>query len=129
MDTGWTSCLPEFACKKRNKLRQATDHLDSVSSLWYPYVSPYLPLVIPKTSLLCQMSLTGSESPYLDSPTCGLSCIVRNDTPIRGFAFGNDLRFETVRRFYNNTAKQYQRETLGKICDALDLLYITEDDS
>ncbi|MED4812517.1 helix-turn-helix transcriptional regulator [Bacillus atrophaeus] len=53
---------------------------------------------------------------------------------IRGFAFGNDLRFETVRRFYNNTAKQYQRETLGKICDALDikiedLLYITEDDS
>ncbi|MCY7933146.1 helix-turn-helix domain-containing protein [Bacillus subtilis] len=53
---------------------------------------------------------------------------------IRGFAFGNDIRFETVRRLYNNTAKQYQRETLGKICDALDikiedLLYITEDDS
>lgn len=53
---------------------------------------------------------------------------------IRGFAFGNDIRFETVRRLYNNTAKQYQRETLGKICDALDikiedLLYITEDHS
>ncbi|MES9778971.1 helix-turn-helix domain-containing protein [Bacillus velezensis] len=53
---------------------------------------------------------------------------------IRGFAFGNDLSFETVRRLYNNTAKQYQRETLGKICDALDikiedLLYITDDDS
>ncbi|WFA93336.1 helix-turn-helix domain-containing protein [Bacillus subtilis] len=53
---------------------------------------------------------------------------------IRGFAFGNDIRFETVRRLYNNTAKQYQRETLGKICDALDikiedLLYITEDDT
>ncbi|MCY7627735.1 helix-turn-helix transcriptional regulator [Bacillus altitudinis] len=53
---------------------------------------------------------------------------------IRGFAFGNDLSFETVRRLYNNTAKQYQRETLGNICEALDikiedLLYITEDDS
>ena len=53
---------------------------------------------------------------------------------IRGFAFGNDLSFETVRRLYNNTAKQYQRETLGRICDVLDieiedLLYITDDDS
>ncbi|WP_367880699.1 helix-turn-helix domain-containing protein [Bacillus amyloliquefaciens] len=53
---------------------------------------------------------------------------------IRGFAFGNDLSFETVRRLYNNTAKQYQRETLGRICDVLDikiedLLYITDNDS
>ncbi|CAL8898946.1 hypothetical protein BPJM79_20177 [Bacillus pumilus] len=34
MDNGWTSCLPEFAYKKRNKLRQATDHLDSVKQAY-----------------------------------------------------------------------------------------------
>lgn len=51
----------------------------------YPLVvsvcSPYLPLVIPQTSLLCQVSLTGSQSSNLSPDTYGLSCIVRNDTP------------------------------------------------
>ncbi len=92
MDNGWTSCLPEFACKKINKLRQATDHLDSVSSLWYPHVSPYLPLVIPQTSLLCQVSRTVSQPSSLSFDTCGLSCIVRNDTPILRTALNGSFR-------------------------------------
>ncbi|WP_144624879.1 helix-turn-helix domain-containing protein [Bacillus velezensis] len=40
---------------------------------------------------------------------------------IRSFAFSNDIRFETVRRLYNNTARQYQEETLGKVCEALNI--------
>ncbi|MEC1626007.1 helix-turn-helix domain-containing protein [Bacillus mojavensis] len=40
---------------------------------------------------------------------------------IRNFAFSNNLRFETVRKLYNNTARQYQEETLGKICEALNI--------
>ncbi|MED1125477.1 helix-turn-helix transcriptional regulator [Bacillus atrophaeus] len=53
---------------------------------------------------------------------------------IRSFAFSNDLSFETVRRLYNNTARQYQEETLGKVCEALEidiselLVLVNEDD-
>lgn len=31
-----------------------------------------------------------------------------------------DLKFETVRKMYNDEAKQYQRDTLGALCKALD---------
>jgi len=31
-----------------------------------------------------------------------------------------DLKFETVRKMYNDEAKQYQRDTLGSLCKALD---------
>ncbi|MFB7158605.1 helix-turn-helix domain-containing protein [Lysinibacillus sp. NPDC056232] len=30
------------------------------------------------------------------------------------------LKFETVRKMYNDEAKQYQRDTLGALCKALD---------
>lgn len=32
-----------------------------------------------------------------------------------------DLKFETVRKMYNDDAKQYQRDTLGALCTALDV--------
>jgi putative transcriptional regulator len=40
---------------------------------------------------------------------------------IRSFASDSDLKFETVRKLYNNTARQYQKETIGKVCEALDI--------
>ena len=81
VDNGWSCCLPEFACKK-NKQTQAGDWNLIVYQLVVSVCSPYLPLVIPQTSLLCQVSLTGSTNAKLRSYTYGLSCIVRNDTPI-----------------------------------------------
>jgi len=30
------------------------------------------------------------------------------------------LKFETVRKMYNDESKQYQRDTLGALCKALD---------
>ncbi len=38
---------------------------------------------------------------------------------IRGFAEETGLPFETLRRLYNDTTKQYQRDTIGRICEAL----------
>ncbi|WBF55494.1 helix-turn-helix transcriptional regulator [Lysinibacillus sp. JK80] len=43
-----------------------------------------------------------------------------------------DLKFETVRKMYNDEAKQYQRDTLGSLCKALeceisDLLELIEE--
>lgn len=32
-----------------------------------------------------------------------------------------DLKFETLRRLYNDTTKQYQRDTIGKICEILNI--------
>lgn len=42
------------------------------------------------------------------------------------------LGFETLRRLYNDDTKQYQRDTLGKICEVLeigiaDLLILSDD--
>ena len=43
-----------------------------------------------------------------------------------------NLKFETVRKMYNDEAKQYQRDTLGSLCKALnceisDLLELIEE--
>jgi putative transcriptional regulator len=40
---------------------------------------------------------------------------------IREFAVKSDLHFETARRYYNDTNRQFQRETLAVICEALDI--------
>lgn len=43
------------------------------------------------------------------------------------------LPFESLRRLYNDETKQYQRDTIGKICEVLeieikDLLILTDED-
>jgi putative transcriptional regulator len=38
---------------------------------------------------------------------------------IRELAARTGLPFETVRRLYNDDTKQYQRDTIGMICDEL----------
>jgi DNA-binding Xre family transcriptional regulator len=52
---------------------------------------------------------------------------------IRQFAQKTGLPFETLRRMYNDETKQYQRDTLGRICEVLevgidDLLILVEDE-
>lgn len=32
-----------------------------------------------------------------------------------------DLKFETLRRLYNDDTKQYQRDTIGRICEVLEI--------
>lgn len=51
---------------------------------------------------------------------------------IRKCAEMADLKVETVRRMYNDTTMQYQRDTLGALCKALeceisDILEIIEE--
>lgn len=51
---------------------------------------------------------------------------------IRGFAQRCDLPFETVRRMYNDTTMQYQRDSVGRMCEVLnveisDLLILNEE--
>jgi DNA-binding Xre family transcriptional regulator len=38
---------------------------------------------------------------------------------IRQFAEMTGLPFETLRRLYNDDTKQYQRDTIGRICEVL----------
>jgi DNA-binding Xre family transcriptional regulator len=33
----------------------------------------------------------------------------------------NKLKFETVRKLYNDDVKQYQRDTLGLVCETLNI--------
>jgi DNA-binding Xre family transcriptional regulator len=52
---------------------------------------------------------------------------------IRSLAEQTGIPFETVRRLYNDTTVRYERNTLGKICEALnieisDLLVLVESD-
>lgn len=52
---------------------------------------------------------------------------------IRGFAQEAGLPTETVRRLYNDTTMQYQRDTIGRVCEVLgvgieELLLLTEDE-
>lgn len=53
---------------------------------------------------------------------------------IRQLAVMTDLKFETLRRLYNDDTKQYQRDTLGRVCEVLELeisdilVLIKEDD-
>jgi DNA-binding Xre family transcriptional regulator len=54
------------------------------------------------------------------------------DKSIRQLANETGLQFETLRRLYNDETKQYQRDTIGRICEVLDikieeLLILTEE--
>lgn len=54
------------------------------------------------------------------------------DMSIRQLAVLTDISFETLRRLYNDDTKQYQRDTIGKVCEVLeieiqDLLILVED--
>jgi len=40
---------------------------------------------------------------------------------IRELEAKSDLKFETLRRLYNDDTKQYQRDTIGRICEVLDV--------
>ena len=40
---------------------------------------------------------------------------------IRQLAKDTGLPFETLRRLYNDETKQYQRDTIGRICEVLDV--------
>lgn len=51
---------------------------------------------------------------------------------IQQFARDTGLKFETLRRLYNDETKQYQRDTIGRVCEVLDvgieeLLVFTKD--
>jgi DNA-binding Xre family transcriptional regulator len=53
---------------------------------------------------------------------------------IRQFAEDTGLPFETLRRLYNDDTKQYQRDTLGRICEVLgveisDILILVNEES
>lgn len=41
------------------------------------------------------------------------------DISIRQFAQDTGLKFETLRRLYNDDTKQYQRDTIGVVCQTL----------
>lgn len=41
------------------------------------------------------------------------------NTSIRQFAEDTGLPFETLRRLYNDETKQYQRDTIGRVCEVL----------
>lgn len=34
---------------------------------------------------------------------------------------GEGIKFETLRRLYNDDTKQYQRETIGRVCEVLNI--------
>ena len=40
---------------------------------------------------------------------------------IRKFSDMTGLPFETLRRLYNDDTKQYQRDTIGRICEVLNV--------
>ncbi|WP_153733482.1 helix-turn-helix domain-containing protein [Sporosarcina obsidiansis] len=38
---------------------------------------------------------------------------------IQQFSRDTGLKFETLRRLYNDETKQYQRDTIGRVCEVL----------
>ncbi|WP_413381201.1 helix-turn-helix domain-containing protein [Alkalihalobacillus sp. 1P02AB] len=52
---------------------------------------------------------------------------------IRSFTELSGLHYETVRRMYHNLSRQYQKETIGRMCEVLDIeiadLLILEDET
>ncbi|MEX3711223.1 helix-turn-helix transcriptional regulator [Cytobacillus horneckiae] len=53
---------------------------------------------------------------------------------IRQFTDMTGLKFETLRRLYNDDTKQYQRDTIGRVCEILkieinELLVLIDDDT
>lgn len=52
---------------------------------------------------------------------------------IQQFSRETGLKFETLRRLYNDDTKQYQRDTIGRVCEVLgvgieELLVFTNDE-
>lgn len=52
---------------------------------------------------------------------------------IQQFARDTGLKFETLRRLYHDDTKQYQRNTIGRVCEVLaipidELLLLIDDD-
>lgn len=52
---------------------------------------------------------------------------------IRQLSAMTELPFESLRRLYNDETKQYQRDTIAKVCEVLeieikDLLILTDED-
>lgn len=52
---------------------------------------------------------------------------------IRQLSSATGVSFETLRRLYNDDTKQYQRDTIAKVCEVLkieikDLLLLVEDE-
>lgn len=43
------------------------------------------------------------------------------DISIQQFARDTGLKFETLRRLYNDETKQFQRDTIGRVCEVLDV--------
>lgn len=43
------------------------------------------------------------------------------DIKIRELERLTGINFETLRRLYNDDTKQYQRDTIGRICEVLDV--------
>ena len=51
---------------------------------------------------------------------------------IQQFARDSGLKFETLRRLYNDDTKQFQRDTIGRVCEVLgvgiaELLILTDE--
>lgn len=40
---------------------------------------------------------------------------------IRELERATNLNFETLRKLYNDDTKQYHRETIGRVCEVLDI--------
>ena len=54
------------------------------------------------------------------------------DTSIQQFSRDSGLKFETLRRLYNDDTKQFQRDTIGRVCEVLnvgiaELLLLTDE--
>lgn len=47
------------------------------------------------------------------------SLLDARDISIRQFAKDTGLQYETLRRLYNDDTKQYQRDTIGRVCEVL----------
>jgi DNA-binding Xre family transcriptional regulator len=45
----------------------------------------------------------------------------QRDISIRQFAEMTGLQFETLRRLYNDETRQFQRDTIGKVCEVLEI--------
>ena len=54
------------------------------------------------------------------------------DTSIQQFSRDSGLKLETLRRLYNDDTKQFQRDTIGRVCEVLnvgiaELLLLTDE--
>ncbi|WP_257984353.1 helix-turn-helix domain-containing protein [Neobacillus cucumis] len=61
----------------------------------------------------------------------GLS--IRKLAEMTKYENGEGIKFETLRRLYNDDTKQYQRDTIGRVCEVLkieikDLLVLIDEE-